>query len=177
MLTDDQMMERMINGWRAGKPFTICGNGSLPENTANILTVLPLWIDKYQFEVVNDAGAGDLQWRHGRGFGGVTLRNFDLVPRAEGVTRLDITTEIMPLCDLILCRMVLNHLDAERIDMALERFRLSGKYLAATQFDGENLPQRSPQFKRLDLRGRLGEPIESTRDGGEDICRLCLWKI
>lgn len=176
MLSDWQMFERMHNGWTRGLPFTVCGNGSLPENTENVRRTLPEWCTKYRIRTVNDAGAGDLAWRRGMVWD-VIYRPFDLIPREQSVTRIDITTETLPACDLILCRMVLNHLDAPRIDMAIERFRRAGTYLAATQFHGENLPQRSPQFMRLDLRGRLGEPLESVQDGPEPICSLALWKL
>jgi hypothetical protein len=112
----------------------------------------------------------------------VEYRGFDLFPRHPDVQALDITTEPLPQCDAILCRMVLNHLwgegnDTTRIEMALELFSRSARYLFATQFDGENLPQRSPQFKRLDLRPLLGNPLESVHDGHEPECRMAIWEI
>ena len=175
MLSDDEMRTRMEKGWRAGKPFTVCGNGSLPGATSNVRRVLPIWCAKYGFRVVNDAGAGDMFWCAGMRWP-VEYRPFDLIPRSLLVTRLDITSETMPAADLILCRMVLNHLDAPRVTMALERFRASAPCLAATQFDGPQ-PQRSPQFKRLDLRDWLGEPFDETPDGTEGDCRLALWRL
>ena len=165
----------MANGWRAGRPFTVCGNGSLPEATANIRRVLPEWTRKYGIAVVNDAGAGDMQWRDGLKWD-VEYRPFDLFPRKHEVASLDVTTETMPPADLILCRMVLNHLDDERVVMALARFRESAKYLAATHFIGGGA-QRSTQFSRLDLAKWLGEPIEQTADGTESNCRLALWRL
>jgi hypothetical protein len=107
----------------------------------------------------------------------VDYRPFDLVSRHLLVTQRDITRDLLPTCDAILCRMVLNHLDEERVGMALTLFRRSTRYLFATQFNGEDLPQRSPQFTRLDLRQWLGEPLESVADGREEPCRLALWAI
>ena len=176
MLTDAEMHERMVNGWRAGLPWTVCGNGSLPEHTAKVRRTLPEWCRKYGLRIVNDAGAGDMKWRRGMVWD-VEYHPFDLIPRHESVTKLDFTTERMPDADLIVCRMVLNHLDEDRIQMALDQFRQSAPYLAATQFQGENLPQRSTQFMRLDLRKWLGEPIESVQDGSEDCCSLALWRL
>lgn len=176
MLTDAEMYERMANGWRAGKPFTVCGNGSLPHATRNARRVLPIWSARYGLKVVNDAGAGDMRWREGMVWD-VEYRPFDLIPRDPSVVAIDITTGTMPPADLVLCRMVLNHLDAPRVSLALERFRASAPYLAATQFNGRDLPQRSPQFKRLDLTHWLGEPLESESDGTEPECRLALWKL
>lgn len=176
MLTDEQMFERMRNGWRAGWPFTVCGNGSLPDATAVIRGWLPEMCSRYGIRSVVDAGAGDLKWSSGMEWD-VRYQPFDLIPRRPEVKQADITRDVLPPCDAILCRMVLNHLDGARIDLALERFRQSARYLIATQFNGENLPQNSPQFMRLDLRGRLGEPFESVRDGREEACRLALWAI
>lgn len=182
MLSDDGMRERMGKGWRGGlTEGTHCGQGSLMRNTVNIRTWLPQMTDKYGIKSVCDAGAGDLHWIR-RMEWPVGYQGFDLFPRHPDVRALDITVQAMPPCDAILCRMVLNHLwgdhgDATRVEMALDLFRQSGKYLFATQFNGEDLPQRSPQFKRLDLRRWLGEPIESVHDGHEPECRMAMWRI
>jgi hypothetical protein len=176
MLSDADMRARMVKGWKMGLPFTVCGNGSLPSATENIRKTLPKWCEKYQIQTVSDAGAGDMKWMAGIVWD-VTYRPFDLLPRSPEVREIDITAKRLPKCDLIVCRMVLNHLDAERIDLAIAQFRKAGKYLAATQFDGDKLPKRSPEFTRLDLRARLGEPIERVQDGKEAICSLALWRL
>lgn len=176
MLTDGEMLARMAGGWPGGLPFTACGNGSLPASTANIRAALPQWATKYQLRTVNDAGAGDLRWRDGM-IWDVVYRAFDLVPRVDGVICHDITAAELPPCDLILCRMVLNHLDDQRIDAAIRLFRKSSRYLAATHFENPEFPDISPQFRRVDLRQRLGEPLEMVQDGNEGQCRLALWKL
>jgi hypothetical protein len=176
MLTDKEMHDRMVNGWRAGRPFTVCGNGSLPDATANIRAWLPEACRRHGIRTVCDAGAGDLQWKEGMRWD-VEYRPFDLIPRSPVVSPLDITRDALPSCDAILCRMVLNHLDGERVTAALGLFASSARFLFATQFNGEDLPQRSPQFTRLDLRQWLGDPIESVRDGREGACRLALWDL
>lgn len=179
MLTDQEMYERMQNGWRAGRPFTNCGNGSTLDSTRNIRQWLPMLSEQYGIRTVNDAGCGDMAWMAHMGWA-VDYRPFDLIPRRADVTKIDITREQLPECDAILCRMVLNHLDAERIQMALKQFRRSAMYLIATQFNGEDLPKRSPQFTRLDLRREpfdLGEPLAAVQDGSEPNCRLALWEL
>lgn len=168
------MHDRMARGWRAGWPFTVCGNGSLPDATASIRDWLPKVCGRRGIVTVCDAGAGDLQWMAGMAWD-VAYQPFDLIPRHPLVRPLDITRDPLPTCDAIICRMVLNHLDKERVAMALALFRKSARYLFATQFNGEDLPQRSPQFMRLDLRRWLGEPLEAVRDGREESCRLALW--
>lgn len=177
MLSDQEMLERMANGWRMGRPFTDCGNGSTLANTKNAREWLPKITQRYDISTVNDAGCGDMAWIEHMSWS-VEYLPFDLIPRREGVLKIDITREELPRCDAILCRMVLNHLDEARILMALTRFRASASYLIATQFNGENLPKRSPQFTRLDLRSApydLGEPLEFIQDGAEPNCHLALW--
>ena len=180
MLSDEDMYQRMSKGWRMGMDDgTMCGNGSTLANTKNIRSWLPKICGQYGITRINDAGAGDLHWVRKINWL-VAYRAFDLIPWRENVTKLDFTREVMPPCDAILCRMVLNHLDEERILMALELFRKSGKYLIATQFNGDELPQRSPQFTRLDLRAtpyNLGKPLSSVQDASEAICSLALWKL
>lgn len=183
MLSDEEMHGRMANGWRAGQPETVCGNGSLRANSMLSRAAIPDWCREYCISKVCDAGAGDLHFARGIEWdlgGGIRVeyRAFDLIPRVAEVTALDITSTDLPLCDAILCRMVLNHLDEPRIAMALERFKRSAVYLIATQFRGDDLPQRSPQFTRLDLRDYgLGEPLESVQDGTESTCSLALWAL
>lgn len=179
MLTDSEMFERMKNGWRAGKPETICGNGSTRASTYEIRIWLPDLVKRHGIRSVCDAGAGDLNWIASVDWR-VDYQAFDLIVRRPCVQPLDITRDRLPTCDAILCRMVLNHLDPERICMALALFRQSAQWLIATQFAGEDLRQASPQFARLDLRHapyNLGPPLEAIRDGGERACTLALWKL
>lgn len=162
-----------------GAPETICGNGSLRMHSEASRAWLPQICAKYGIKSVCDAGAGD-QWFVKGVKWTVEYRGFDLIPRNETVAQTDITRAPLPQCDAILCRMVLNHLDEPRILMALEQFRGAARYLIATQFNGENLPQRSPQFMRLDLRKapyNLGAPLASVQDGSEQTCSLAIWSI
>jgi hypothetical protein len=176
MLTDKDMMDRMKNGWRGGKADgTICGQGSTIANTSRISVWLPDVCKRFGIESVCDAGAGDLHWIKNIEWT-VEYQPFDLIPRSKLVKKLDIAKKAMPECDAILCRMVLNHLDDARIDKALTLFRQSSKYLIATHFENGGI-QRDRQFCRLDLTGRLGEPIEACIDGHEDNCRLALWEL
>jgi hypothetical protein len=179
MLSDLEMRERMINGWHMGRPETICGNGSLRKYSEKSRVWLPKVCAEYGIGKVCDAGAGDLWYVRGIEWD-VEYRPFDLIARDPSVIERDVTRKALPKCDAILCRMVLNHLDEERILMALALFRRSARYLIATQFNGENLPKRSPQFTRLDLCHApydLGAPLASVQDGTELVCSLALWKL
>ena len=175
MLTDEEMRARMVNGWRGGlHDGTVCGIGSTMESTARARDWLPCVCHEYGIRSVNDAGAGDLHWMRHVEWGGITVRYFDLIPRSGEILQLDITKQTMPRADVILCRHVLNHLDSIRIGMALDRFRECASYLIATQFDRFD---GSREFTRVDLRAWLGDPLQSTNDGGADNCKLSLWKI
>lgn len=180
MLSDKKMRRRMVNGWRGGlHEGTVCGQGSLHENTAKIRHWLPIVCKEYGIESIADAGAGDMHWIKSMVWG-VDYYPYDLIPRSHDIEKCDITRAKMRETDAILCRMVLNHLcdgdDYTRVDMALDNFVQTAKYLFATHFvDGG--PHRERQFQRLDLTKWLGQPLEMCRDGHEDNCRLALWKL
>ena len=168
-----------MNGWRMGKPETVCGKGSMLKHTARVREWLPLVVKDYGINSVNDAGAGDLAWIK-RVNWNVDYRPFDLIPRISEVIGIDITRDVMPPCDAILCRMVLNHLvddddDWERVEMALNLFKQSGRFLIATNFNGTNNDAKG--FRRLNLNGFLGEPLETIQDGHDEDCVLSLWEI
>jgi hypothetical protein len=179
MLSDEEMYARMAKGWRGGIPDgTICGQGSTRKHTRVVSEWLPVVCDKYGIKSVCDAGAGDLHWIRDVKWS-VDYRPFDLIPRGDDVEKIDITTEVLPNCDAILCRMVLNHLvdgdDHGRVIDSIVNFRQSADYLIATNFvEGSDLDRA---FQRLDLRGHLGEPLESTIDGHAKGCRLSLWRL
>ena len=175
MLSNKEMYERMAKGWRGGlNEGTVCGQGSTKQNTKNVSVWIPDVCKRLNIQSICDAGAGDLHWINGLDWD-VDYRAFDLIPRHPEVIKLDITTELLPVCDAILCRMVLNHLQ-ERVEMTLNLFRQSGKYLIATHFSGGGI-QRERQFNRLDLEKYLGKPLEMCRDGHEANCHLAIWEL
>ena len=180
MLSDKAMRERMAKGWRGGVPDgTICGQGSTIHNTARITEWLPGIIEKYSIASICDAGAGDLHWADSVDWP-CDYKAYDLIPRADGIEEIDITTQRMQDSDAILCRMVLNHLgdgdDYSRVTMALDLFSQSSHFLIATHFIDGGV-QRTEQFMRLDLTRWLGKPVEMCIDGHEGNCRLALWEL
>lgn len=174
MLTDEEMYALMHKGWKGGVSHgTKCGMGSVPEHSMNARAALAKWCKKYGIRTVNDAGAGDLAWKRGFEWD-VEYRAFDLIPRHESVIRLDITQEVMPDADMILCRATFNHLDEGRVLAALGLFMESARYLAATQYDNGD-PEPGGRFWRLDLRRYLGDYIDSVQDLNVPIAKLALW--
>jgi len=180
MLSDKAMRDRMKGGWHGGKgDGTVCGAGSTIGHSVNAIRWLPEICEKYDIQSVCDAGAGDLHWMK-RVVWDVDYKGFDLFPRHPDVQKLDITTQNMPECDLVLCRFVLNHLfghdgDKTRIFMALERFKKVSKYLVATNFVKRH--DKNREFCGLNLREELGEPLEVINDGHEPNCTLELWRL
>ena len=173
MSQHEALVKRFAKGWGSGGKETRCGAGSTIASTAHIRPLLRPLFDEYGITSICDAGAGDLNWIRHVDLTGIDYQPFDLVPRHESVTELDITTEVLPACDLILCRAVLNHLNDPQVHAALGLFKQAGTYLLATQFP---LAVRSyTDFDPLDLREYgLGEPLESLRDHPGE---LALWTL
>jgi hypothetical protein len=98
---------------------------------------------------VNDIPCGDFNWMPDvlaefphiayRGFDivrAVLARNKDMHPDRE-FRLLDVTTEVPPRADLIVCKDLLNHLDDEDVKRAIENMRRSGStFLLASNNPG-----------------------------------------
>lgn len=171
--SDAALEQRMREGWGGGLwEGTPCGGGSTRGAAGNVAGALPLLIWKYAIKSVCDAGAGDLHWIADIPLPG--YKAFDLVPRHARVEPFDITRQVLPACDLILCRHVLIHFDPARIVVTLDLFRMSGRYLLASQYDDAPPFDEGSQYNPTDLRPLLGEQIERLPDTGSD---LALWRL
>lgn len=171
---ENAIAKRMALGWRGGlKDGTPCGGGSTMIATRGIRALLPRLVDKYGFKTVCDAGAGDMHWMSQVDWD-ADYQPFDLHPRRKEVTKLDISKELLPTCDLILCRHVLIHLDPERIHNAISLFRQSGKYLLASQYDDAGPFDSSEQFNKVNMVPLLGEPLERHPDAK---AHIALWRL
>jgi len=125
-----------------------CGHGSLFENTATTRKILEGVVEKYQIKTVSDAGAGDLSWVHSTNWN-VDYTPYDIRKWHTDIVEFDITKDVLPRTDLIICRHVLNHLPDELSSEALDRFNESGSsYLFITC------------TKICYLVERWGEPLE-----------------
>ena len=160
-MTAERMLEKMQQGWRPRGPKdeTRCGLGSTIEHAHLVMQLLPILATDEELRVINDAGAGDLNWmQHVDWPEGTVYRAFDLVPRHEEVRQFDITQQVLPEADLIICRHVLNHLSPKLALDALTNFRESGsKYLLMT-----NCVNQQVYWATYDLE--IAKPINSWRD-------------
>jgi hypothetical protein len=183
--SEEDYVRGMERGWCGGGEETPCGSGSKLENTVTVRSRLPELARQYGFTTICDAGAGDLHWmKHVLWESEVQYQPFDLVPRHPSVTKLDIRKEALPSCDLILCRLVLNHINVEGVLEALALFRQSAKYLLATLHETKiKRPTASFEpYNNWDLRAApfdLGEPEQTIHDiDKKDPERLlCLWRL
>lgn len=117
--------------WTGGHP---CGYGSLFHNTVIIRNLLAKVVKEYNIHSISDAGAGDLSWiEHVKWPHQIEYTAYDIYPRHKDVVHFDITSQILPTKDLILCRYVLNHLVPKMRQAAIEKFNKSNSgYILTT---------------------------------------------
>ena len=109
-----------------------CGHGSVYGNTAHTRDLLSRIARKYSIKTVSDAGAGDLSWVGATDWN-VQYTPYDIRKWHPDIIEFDITKDVLPKTDLIICRHVLNHLTPELSQEARDRFQESGStYLFMT---------------------------------------------
>jgi hypothetical protein len=114
-----------------------CGRGSCFELTEITRTLLEDIVEKYNIKTVSDAGAGDLSWVHSTNWD-VEYTGYDIRKWHPDIIEFDVTKDVLPKSDLIICRHVLNHIPAELREEAIDRFKESGsKYLFLTHGNPE----------------------------------------
>ena len=154
-MSDAELLSKVKKGWKSDE--TPCGSGSTIESTRLIRSYLPKIAEKYGIQTVVDAGAGDLHWIRGV-LWDVDYQGFDLLPRHTDVIQFDITKDVLPKADMILCRHVLNHLSIQFSERAIENFRTSGsRYLLMT-----NCKNQRDYWKQYALA--VGDVIETWKD-------------
>lgn len=178
--SEDDYLRGMKNGWCGGGDETRCGSGSKLEQTVTVRERLPALVEQYDVNSICDAGAGDLNWVRSVKWPYCmsSYHAFDLFPRHADVRALDIRKEALPNCDLILCRLVLNHMQDEDVVAALALFRKSARLLLATQDDGEHRLDSFASYNDWNLAREpfsLGEPLERIPDTKGRT--LSLWKL
>ena len=156
-MTKAWMLTRMKMGWKSDE--TPCGRGSELEHTRLVSALLPQLMLDYKLTILADAGAGDCHWiKEVAWVSGVLYKGYDLVPRHKLVKQFDLTTEVLPRADLILCRHVLNHLSVQYALDAIQRFRESGStYLLMT-----NCVNQQVYWHKHDVK--VHKPIATWKD-------------
>ena len=113
--------------------------------TQNIRNVLPDVLEEFQIKTLVDAPCGDRNWIRTIDYSFETYTGVDIehdmietlkteFPNYNFLVR-DITTEILPSADALLCRDFFVHLPLNLIWSALTRIKLAGfKYIVTTSF-------------------------------------------
>lgn len=128
----------VVTDWKSGLPETPCGIGSRYGMTSIIRQYIPRVIEKYDVHSIADLGCGDQNWIYHC----IPLNDnfkyvgYDIKPRSQNVTRFDITRELLPKFELLLCIYVLNHLKPDVAERTLKLLELSGaEYLLMSYSD------------------------------------------
>ena len=198
-LSDDPLARRFTsiyleNQWKNTE--TRSGPGSTRNVAKGMAARLrDLWAE-LGIRTLTDAGCGDLNW-----IADIT-QDLDLyvgvdivVPLIERARHMvqgranhllavaDVTRDLLPRVDAILCRQVLTHFEDCLVKAAVDRFRASGAtwLIATTYGKGENRPIVNGGWRPLDLAAPefgLGPPERVILDGGgAEECGLGLWRL
>jgi hypothetical protein len=185
-----------------GAPASASGLGSRLDATAVLRTELPRLSQQLGVTSLLDAPCGDAGWISQADLG-VRYVGVDIVPSlieglqgraAAGAIKgqyhlADITADLLPRCDAILCRDCLVHLSFANIARAVENFRNSGAvWLIATTFpewqsnaDCEDGDWRALNFERSPFN--WGPPLELLNEncqeagGGWRDKSLGVWRL
>lgn len=182
-----------LNLWRDRESRS--GTGSSLAATRSIRASLPGLFRKYGVRSVVDAPCGDFGWMRQLVSELDLYIGIDIVPElitvlernesSEKVRFLwsDLSSEPLPVADLILCRDCLIHLPTKSIQQALQNFRSSGaRYLLLTNHIGAPAYRDIPvgSFRPIDFTQppfNFPPPEETLKEDGEDGRKLCLWRI
>jgi hypothetical protein len=197
-----QRFQRIHDTGLWGAAASTSGLGSEMEATAVLRTELPRLLKKLGVASLLDAPCGDAGWINHAGLG-VRYVGVDIVPslierlqaraaagEIKGEYRLaDITRDLLPRCDAILCRDALVHLSFANIERAVANFRASGAaWLIATTFpewqtngDCEDGDWRALNFERQPFQ--WAPPVELINEncteagGGWRDKSLGVWRL
>jgi len=174
-----------------GEEESLSGRGSGLEATAALRIALPDLLARRGIASLLDAPCGDFAWmRHVvqclEQYQGVDIVP-DVIERNQSTyasptvrfTCLDLTVDLLPRCDLVLCRDCFIHLPTRAIRLALGNFITSGAtWLLVGNQPGalyHDIPVGS--FRPVDLTAppfSWPEPIERLADHDGE---LCLWRL
>lgn len=132
-----------------GDPDSLSGTGSSLAATETIRSALPPLLASLNMRVVLDVPCGDFNWANEIDWTPYRYIGADIVPGlvernhalyASDCVKfltLDILTDPLPHCDLILCRDLFIHFPNALIQTALQNIsRCGAQYLLTTQYDG-----------------------------------------
>ena len=194
-----RVRERFTEIWRNnawGSRETRSGPGSTLAQTAALRAALQRLFADLDIRQLVDAGCGDLNWMQQISVDLDLYLGLDIVPELVDDLRrrfqarknhffnvADLSFDLMPRADAILCRDVLGHLSQPLALQALSCFKRSGaRYLLATSFArGVNAANRVGSWTPVDLCAppfNLPEPLVWVEEGfGKGGKCLGVWPI
>jgi hypothetical protein len=167
------------NGWKGDA--SLSGAGSDLSQTATIRLKIPELLEKYHCKTMIDAPCGDFYWMRMVNLPVETYIGIDMVePLIEqnqyrfasqkySFMQRDMTTQILPQADLILCRDCFVHFSYADIAKTIKLLKMSGStYLLTTCFSNKghyrhNIPIQIGDWRTIDLRldpFNFPEPLE-----------------
>ena len=171
------------------------GQNAQPAATEVVRAHLPRLLQALEIEILADAGCGDMEWmsevsgllRFYLGFDAATkmlpeVRKRHGRRRGHFFAEADITVDLLPRCDAILCRDVLTYLSLEQSLLALKLFKRSeSRYLLATTYpEGENRPAGTGNWRPTALTAppfNLPPPRHTIVEPGHLGRTLGIWEI
>jgi hypothetical protein len=175
IVSKSDRLKKFKEGWPSDGE-TLCGTGSTKARTKHVVNWLPSLVKKYDIKVVNDAGAGDLNWISAVKWD-VDYQGYDIYPRHPDVIKLDIANKRMRKCDLIISKMVMVHMSKEDNIKFIELARKTAKYLLATNYHSPKRKDPDSLFHHVNLKDYgLSDPIDKIRDTN-NMCDLALYEL
>jgi SAM-dependent methyltransferase len=180
------------SNWWASEE-TRSGGGSTYARIEVVRQGLRPLLDRLGTRSLLDAGCGDWCWMQHVDLNGIEYFGCDIVEALVAETAAqyagpgreffvaDITKDALPLVQVVLCRVTLNHLSLANVQRALVNFGRCGRYLIATNHSHmtENTDIEDGAFRPLNLLlepFRLCEPYAVLyHDGGDG--HLAVWTL
>jgi 2-polyprenyl-3-methyl-5-hydroxy-6-metoxy-1,4-benzoquinol methylase len=155
----------LSNFWKSNE--SVSGSGSEISTTRKIRETLPILWKKYSVKTVLDVPCGDFNWMKEVDKKGIIYRGGDIVEeiisknnenyKCENISFdvIDITKDVLPKVDMIICKDCLQHLSYDDILKALQNFKKSGsKFLFTTSYikTWKNWDIKTGDYRPLNLR-------------------------
>lgn len=171
----DKLRKRMKQKFQTVKwARHICGKGSVFKNTEKIRNLLAQIVKQFNIYSIADVGAGDLSWIHATKWPHeIQYTGYDLVPRHKDVIQFDITSQIVPPVDLILCRYVLNHIEPDELRHKAQNLlkQSESKYIIITL-----TPRKESYFNEI-WGSKSLIPLVREGLGGRHDWHYGMWKL
>ncbi|HMQ88900.1 MAG TPA: class I SAM-dependent methyltransferase [Flavilitoribacter sp.] len=148
--TPEEVFTQIYQGNLWENNQSVSGHGSTPEQTAEILRLLPGMLRRLGVKTLIDVPCGDFNWMQKLDLSGMTYTGADIVGELiesnrqkygrDGLQfeRLNLLEDPMDAYDLVFCRDCLVHFSIGDIHRALDNIRTSGsRYLMTTTFTGQ----------------------------------------